>query len=64
MTSDLTLPKIDKDVLRRLQVRAAVNDRSLQAEILDILTTAANEDLPAEAVMRAITQTTSHTVTD
>lgn len=64
MTSDLTLPKLDKDVLRRLQVRAAVNDRSLQAEILDILKTAAYQDLPVEAIMRAITRTTSQTVCD
>jgi plasmid stability protein len=47
----LTIRNLDENVKRKLQIRAAINGRSMEAEARAILT-AAVEDDPEEAVHR------------
>jgi plasmid stability protein len=46
--STLTIRQVDEDVKRRLQVRAARNGRSMEAEVRAIIDEAVSSDVPAE----------------
>ncbi len=52
--AQLTVRKLDDDVVRRLKIRAAENGRSTEAEVRSILTEAVPEKMDAEEYWKMV----------